>query len=158
MNAMASQLNRLVRRRRSKKTSKLRVTGLCEGNSPVAGEFPTQKASYAKCFHLMTSSWSPINHNSVITVPCHRCMMVFSWYQLCTNLHVPEKLTKIASQYQRLTVPVASQYLFRTGGPWIQHGNRWRRDRSRIQSIKYRVRKYNTWPAVKNDSGHMCGD
>ena len=31
--------------RRSKKTSKLRVTGLCEGNSPVTGEFPTQRAS-----------------------------------------------------------------------------------------------------------------
>ena len=30
---------------RSKKTSKLRVTGLCVGNSPVTGEFPTQKAS-----------------------------------------------------------------------------------------------------------------
>ena len=29
--------------RRSKKTSKLRVTGLCEGNSPVTGEFPAQK-------------------------------------------------------------------------------------------------------------------
>ena len=28
--------------RRSKKTSKLRVTGLCEGNSPVTGEFPSQ--------------------------------------------------------------------------------------------------------------------
>ena len=27
-------------KRRSKKTSKLRVTGLCEGNSPVTGEFP----------------------------------------------------------------------------------------------------------------------
>ena len=27
------------------KTSKLRVTGLCEGNSPVTGEFPAQKAS-----------------------------------------------------------------------------------------------------------------
>ena len=26
--------------RRSKKTPKLRVTGLCEGNSPVTGEFP----------------------------------------------------------------------------------------------------------------------
>ena len=25
---------------RSKKTSKLRITGLCEGNSPVTGEFP----------------------------------------------------------------------------------------------------------------------
>ena len=33
--------------RRSKKTSKLRVTGLCEGNSPVTGEFPAQRASNA---------------------------------------------------------------------------------------------------------------
>ena len=32
-------------RRRSKKTSKLRVTGLCAGNSPVTGEFPAQRAS-----------------------------------------------------------------------------------------------------------------
>ena len=40
-------LNRLFRRR-SKKTSKLRVTGLCEGNSPVTGEFPAQRASDAK--------------------------------------------------------------------------------------------------------------
>ena len=37
-------LNRLFRRR-SKKTSKLRVTGLCEGNSPGTGEFPAQRAS-----------------------------------------------------------------------------------------------------------------
>ena len=35
-------------RRRSLKTSKFRVTGLCEGNSPVAGEFPTQRASKAE--------------------------------------------------------------------------------------------------------------
>ena len=31
--------------RRSKKTSKLHVTGLCVGNSPVTGEFPAQMAS-----------------------------------------------------------------------------------------------------------------
>ena len=37
-------LNQLFRRR-SKKTSKLRVTGLCEGNWPVTGEFPAQRAS-----------------------------------------------------------------------------------------------------------------
>ena len=37
-------LNRLFRTR-SKKTSKLRVTGLCVGNSPGTGEFPTQIAS-----------------------------------------------------------------------------------------------------------------
>ena len=35
-------------RPRSKKTSKLRVTGLCEGNSPVTGEFPAQRASNAE--------------------------------------------------------------------------------------------------------------
>ena len=37
-------LNRLFRRR-SKKTSKLRVTGLCVGNSPGTGEFAAQMAS-----------------------------------------------------------------------------------------------------------------
>ena len=52
-------LNRLFRRR-SKKTSKLRVTGLCVGNSPVTGEFPAQRASNAEndsiwWRHLMTS-------------------------------------------------------------------------------------------------------
>ena len=31
-----------------KKTSKLRVTGLCAGNSPGTGEFPAQMASYAE--------------------------------------------------------------------------------------------------------------
>ena len=40
-------LNRLFRRR-SKKPSKLRVTGLCAGNSPVTGEFPAQRASNAE--------------------------------------------------------------------------------------------------------------
>ena len=40
-------LNRLFRCR-SKKTSKLRVTGLYEGNSPVTGEFPAQMASNAE--------------------------------------------------------------------------------------------------------------
>ena len=35
-------------RRRPKKTSKLRVTGLCVGNSPMTGEFPTQRASNAE--------------------------------------------------------------------------------------------------------------
>ena len=35
-------LNRLFRRK-TKKISKLRVTGLCEGNSPLTGEFPRTK-------------------------------------------------------------------------------------------------------------------
>ena len=40
-------LNRLSRLR-SKKTWKLRVTGLCAENSPVSGEFPAQSASNAE--------------------------------------------------------------------------------------------------------------
>ena len=57
-------LNRLFGRR-SQKTSKLRVTGLCARNSPGTGEFPAQMASNAenvsirwrhhgKCSHVMT--------------------------------------------------------------------------------------------------------
>ena len=44
-------LNRSFRRW-SKKTSKLRVTDLCAGNSPVTGEFPAQMASNA------TDAWA----------------------------------------------------------------------------------------------------
>ena len=40
-------LNRLFRRR-SKKISKLRITGLCDGNLPVSAEFPAQMASNAE--------------------------------------------------------------------------------------------------------------
>ena len=40
-------LNRFIRRR-SKKTLKIRVTGPLPGTSPVTGEFPAQRASYAE--------------------------------------------------------------------------------------------------------------
>ena len=39
--------NRLFRHR-SKKTSKLSITGVCEGNSPMTGKFPAQRASKAE--------------------------------------------------------------------------------------------------------------
>ena len=55
MSALASQITSLAivyltiySRRRSNKTSKLRVTGLCAGNSLVTGEFPAQRASNAE--------------------------------------------------------------------------------------------------------------
>ena len=40
-------LNHLFRCK-SKKTPKLRVTGLCDGNLPLTGEFPAQRASNAE--------------------------------------------------------------------------------------------------------------
>ena len=55
MGGMASQITSLTivyssvySRRRSKKTSKLRITGLCAWNSPVTGEFFAQRASNAE--------------------------------------------------------------------------------------------------------------
>ena len=50
MGAITSQITSFNRsiRRRSKKTSKLRLTGLCAGNSPGTGEFPAQMASDAE--------------------------------------------------------------------------------------------------------------
>ena len=44
-------LNRLFKVQ-MKEISKLRVTGLCEGNSPVTGELPAQRASNAKNFSI----------------------------------------------------------------------------------------------------------
>ena len=53
-NVTASQITSLtivysvVYSGKSKKTPKLRVTGLCAGNSPGTGEFPAQMASYVE--------------------------------------------------------------------------------------------------------------
>ena len=56
--------------RSSKKTSKLRVTGLCAGNSPGTGEFPAQKASNAENVSIW---WR--NHGS------ERRLIIWSNYQ-----------------------------------------------------------------------------
>ena len=62
-------------RRGSKKTSKLRVTGLCAGNSPETREFPAQMASNAENVsiwwrhHVNTISTTWL----VITIPDTHC-------------------------------------------------------------------------------------
>ena len=49
----------LVQVQIKEKKSKLWVTGLFVGNSPVSGEFPSQKGQKrGKYFYLMTSSWT----------------------------------------------------------------------------------------------------
>ena len=60
-------LNRLFRHR-WKKTSKLCVTGLCVGNSPVTGEFPSQRPVTRKMFSfdvIMDLSDSSLSLNSL---------------------------------------------------------------------------------------------
>ena len=48
----------LLSRLRSKKTSKLRVTGLCDGIHRWPVNFPHKRPVMRKYFHLMTSSWN----------------------------------------------------------------------------------------------------
>ena len=55
-------LNRLFMHR-SKKTSKLCVTGLCAGNSSVRGEFPAQKAGNAEIFPFDDVIMNICTHN-----------------------------------------------------------------------------------------------
>ena len=63
-------LNRLFRRR-SKKISELRVTGLCVGNSPGTGEFPAQMASNAENVSI---SWR------------HHAHLLFKWNAVNSTL------------------------------------------------------------------------
>ena len=59
-------------RHRSKKTSKLRVTGLCERNSTVTGEFPAQKTSDAENVsirwrhHAILADYNLINNSMTL--------------------------------------------------------------------------------------------
>ena len=80
--------NRLLFRRRSKKTSKLCVTGLCAGNSPVTGEFPAEMASNAEKVNLMTSSYFMIFYSislaRIYVSPVTFLAVTFQWPFLTT--------------------------------------------------------------------------
>ena len=79
-------LNRLLKHR-SKKTSNLHVTGLCAGNSPVTGEFPTQMASNTENVFMW---WRHHDFPSlIIQVPlyhCHCCLE--EWYTTQIYIHI----------------------------------------------------------------------
>ena len=73
-------LNRLFRRT-SKKTSKLRVTGLCAGNSPGTGEFPAQMASYAENVSIWWRHHEEIWYQNAI---CHSDIPVLRMWSQTT--------------------------------------------------------------------------
>ena len=83
MSAIASQITNLTIVHSTvysdadkKKTSKLRVTGLCEGNSPVAGEFPTQRASNAEKVSIKFDD----------VIMAHYCVLL--WFGTCWFTHI----------------------------------------------------------------------
>ena len=72
---MASQITSLtivysILGRRSKKTSKLRVTGLCAGNSPVTGEFHLWMASNAENVSIWWRHHVLWLHRSLLQTNC----------------------------------------------------------------------------------------
>ena len=79
-------LNRLFRPR-SKKTSKLSVTGLCEGNSPGTGEFPASMASNAE----NVSIWW--HHHLLQRWHLHTAKVPGNSIVIC-NYHVSDSETK----------------------------------------------------------------
>ena len=74
-------LNRLFRRK-SKKTSKLRVTGPCVGNSPVTAEFPTQRPVKRKMFPF----------NDIVMV---RYEKIWRFHQECDHLHTASSAVSV---------------------------------------------------------------
>ena len=78
-------LHKCLFRRRSKKRSKFRVTGLCEGihrwpmNSPHKGPVITRK-----CFHLMTSSYAVGGYKAVVARPfCFKATKYICSHPVC---------------------------------------------------------------------------
>ena len=99
--------NHLIRRR-SKQTSKLRVTGLCAGNSPGTGECPAQMASNAENVSIWWRhheyhpkyTWTPeqimVFYDSCqVLTRCKRCI-TRSYIRLYTLLLKHIVLNKIA--------------------------------------------------------------
>ena len=68
-------LNRLFRCR-SKKTSKLRVTGLCAGNSPGTGEFPAQMASNAENVSIWWRHHETTHGYQILRYPTRRHTLI----------------------------------------------------------------------------------
>ena len=65
-----------------KKTSKLRVTGICAGNSPVTGEFPTQMTTHVE----NVSIWWRHHWCSKSYMPWHQWRFSFSIIEVRTRI------------------------------------------------------------------------
>ena len=89
--------NRLFRRR-SKKTSELCVTGLCEGNSPVTGEFPTKRAINAKNASIWWRHRAPWNNKIV------RKRMRFFEDKLCLKMCLPLQFLVYSNHFFSFTM------------------------------------------------------
>ena len=93
-------------KRRSKKTSKLRVTGFCAVNSPETGEFPAQMASNAENVsiwwrhHGNAQQNSRMHNPTAVTVSTHRYVGAVNWVRSMADFYV--RMTYLNSMYSFL--------------------------------------------------------
>ena len=97
-------LNRLFRLK-SKITSKLRVTGLCAGNSPGTGEFPAQMASYAENVSIW---WR------------HHALADLRGLDTVGRFHSIYLLSDVSYHPKTVTPSESRHYLYRVTSHWLR--------------------------------------
>ena len=93
INAMASQITSLTivystvySRCKSKTTSKLSVTGLCEGNSLVTGEFPAQRVSDTENVSIWWRHHDNINELRLAACTHHKSKLNTMFRRRCVHM------------------------------------------------------------------------
>ena len=86
----------------SKKTSKLRVAGLCAGNSPETGEFPAQMASNAENVSIWWRHHEPVSTTTTSVVLDAAWRRMFSCFLYVENvIHaIPKTLYVNTNQFR----------------------------------------------------------
>ena len=86
--------------RRSKKTSKLRVTGLCAGNSPETGEFPAQMASSAETVSIWWRHHENMaTYGIIYSLPYNYTGVDISWHYIFTLIQLESQGEYILTLY-----------------------------------------------------------
>ena len=132
MRAMVSQITSLATvystvysRRRSKKISKLRVTGLRVGNSPVPGEFRAQMASNAENVsiwwrhHVLTFTCTgPINEELAIAFSTRPISFAFFTVLLGTCYQIQRRKTLKIGPMQLFNIPQYTIDMLQNSALW----------------------------------------
>ena len=104
---------------KSRKSSKLHVTGLCEGNSLVTGVFPAQSASNAEnvfSYVILLSAWLDLTKVLVI---CYSRYHQDIWHK-CSRLLTQAFIQALIKQNIKVPHhwPLCGEF---TGDQWIPH-------------------------------------
>ena len=139
-------------RRRSKKTSKLRVTGLCAGNSPMTGEFPAQRASNAE----NVSIGDVIMTGNFMSAPGPVRQLLRTWINN-SKVIFPTENNQQHTWVRTQHLQINTHCIFCWWSPELPErtrGRLWGRLRVRIRSIE-KTWSWKFYPAAQNFTNRM---